>query len=108
VPPVLPSPSYTSAIPTCRRRDNLSRAVALASWGLYSEKVAGEVGFYATEPDGSEGYALLGHFGDELLRAARLVVDTGLHAMGWTREEAIEYMRVRGLYDRDVISSAMQ
>ena len=45
-----------------------------------------------TEPDGSEGSDLLGHFGDELMRAARLVVDTGLHHLGWSRQQAIEYM----------------
>merc|ERR1711972_1099492 len=38
------------------------------------------------------GYDLLGHFGDELMRAARLVVDTGLHYYGWSREQAMEYM----------------
>lgn len=61
-------------------------------WALYTEKLARELGFYATEADGSEGYDLLGHFGDELMRAARLVVDTGLHYYGWSRQKAIEYM----------------
>lgn len=61
-------------------------------WALYTERLAREVGFFATEPDGSEGYDLLGHFGDELMRAARLVVDTGLHYHGWSREQAMEYM----------------
>jgi len=61
-------------------------------WALYTEKLARELKFYATEADGSEGYDLLGHFGDELMRAARLVVDTGLHYHEWTRQEAIEYM----------------
>ena len=45
-------------------------------WALYTEKLAREFGFFKTEPDGSEGYDLLGHFGDELMRAARLAVDT--------------------------------
>jgi uncharacterized protein (DUF885 family) len=61
-------------------------------WALYTEKLAREFGFFATEQDGSEGYDLLGHFGDELMRAARLVVDTGLHYFGWSREQAILYM----------------
>ena len=61
-------------------------------WALYTEKLAREFGFFKTEPDGSEGYDLLGHFGDELMRAARLVVDTGLHHLGWSRQQAIEYM----------------
>ena len=61
-------------------------------WALYTEKLAREFGFFKTEPDGSEGYDLLGHFGDELMRAARLVIDTGLHHLGWSRQQAIEYM----------------
>ena len=61
-------------------------------WALYTEKLAREFGFFRTEADGSEGYDLLGHFGDELMRAARLVVDTGLHHLGWSREQAITYM----------------
>ena len=61
-------------------------------WALYTEKLAREFGFFKTEPDGSEGYDLLGHFGDELMRAARLVVDTGLHHLGWSRQQAIENM----------------
>ena len=61
-------------------------------WALYTERLARELGFFQTESDGSEGYDLLGHFGDELMRAARLVVDTGLHYYGWSRQQAIEYM----------------
>ena len=61
-------------------------------WALYTERLARELNFFATEPDGTEGYDLLGHYGDELMRAARLVVDTGLHYYGWSREQAIEYM----------------
>ena len=61
-------------------------------WALYTEKLAREFSFFATEPDGSEGYDLLGHYGDELMRAARLVVDTGLHHLGWSRARAMEYM----------------
>lgn len=61
-------------------------------WALYTERLARELGFFQTEPDGSEGYDLLGHFGDELMRAARLVVDTGLHYYGWSREQAMAYM----------------
>ena len=61
-------------------------------WALYTEKLAREFGFFQTEPDGSEGYDLLGHFGDELMRAARLVVDTGLHHLGWSRQQAIDNM----------------
>lgn len=56
-------------------------------WALYAEKVAAEMGMYADDPLGD-----LGRLQSELFRAARLVVDTGLHHLEWSREEAIDYM----------------
>ena len=56
-------------------------------WGLYSEQVADELGMYEDDPLGKIGY-----LGSYAFRASRLVVDTGLHAMGWSREKAIDYM----------------
>jgi uncharacterized protein (DUF885 family) len=55
-------------------------------WALYAERLAAESGWYEGDPEG-----LLGQLDDELFRARRLVVDTGLHAMGWTRQQAIDY-----------------
>jgi hypothetical protein len=55
-------------------------------WALYAERLAAEEGWYAGDPEG-----LLGQLDAELFRARRLVVDTGLHALRWTRQQAIDY-----------------
>ena len=55
-------------------------------WALYSERLAAESGWYENDPEG-----LLGQMDAELFRARRLVVDTGLHAKRWTRQQAIDY-----------------
>jgi len=57
-------------------------------WGLYAEYLAKEMGLYAGDP-----YGDLGRLRSELLRAARLVADTGIHAKRWSREEAIAYLQ---------------
>jgi uncharacterized protein (DUF885 family) len=55
-------------------------------WGLYTEQVADELGLY------SDDYARLGMLSFQALRACRLVVDTGMHSQGWTRQRAAEFM----------------
>ena len=57
-------------------------------WALYVERLADEMGLY------SDAIAKIGLYANESLRASRLVVDTGLHAFHWTRQQAIDYMRL--------------
>ena len=56
-------------------------------WALYAEQLCEEMGLYETDPLGH-----LGRLQAAIFRAARCVVDTGLHTQGWSREKAIDYM----------------
>jgi uncharacterized protein (DUF885 family) len=58
----------------------------IEGWGLYSERLGLEVGFYQTP------YSNMGRLSYEMWRACRLVVDTGMHAKGWNRQQSIDYM----------------
>ena len=77
-------------------------------WGLYTERLADEMGLYSTPMD------RMGMLAADSMRACRLVVDTGMHALGWSRQRAIEYMganspqresHVRAEIDRYVVSA---
>src|SRR6185312_2204361 len=67
-------------------------------WALYAEHLASDIGLYKNDP-----YGDLGRLQAELFRAARLVVDTGMHAKHWSREQAIQYMQsTTGMANSDV------
>jgi len=68
-------------------------------WALYAEQLGKEVGFY--QDPGSD----YGRLRSELFRAVRLVVDTGIHDMGWSRDQVVEYMRNSHAVDEPTIQS---
>ena len=73
-----------TGLPALQRQRSL--AVFSEGWGLYAEQLAEEAGLY------TDDRGLLGSVSTSLMRAARLVVDTGIHAYGWSRERALEFM----------------
>lgn len=72
-------------------------------WALYAEKLAREHGFYRDDP-----YGELGYLDSELFRAVRLVVDTGIHAKRWTREQAIAYMEAHTAQAHESVVSEVE
>jgi uncharacterized protein (DUF885 family) len=81
------------------RQQTLYSAYA-EGWALYAERLASEIGMYKDDPFGD-----LGRLESEMFRAARLVVDTGLHAKGWTREQAVAYMvSTTGMNESEVVT----
>lgn len=74
-----------TGLPTVRK---LSLFTAYSEgWGLYAERLADEMGLY------SDDLARLGMLSEDAVRAARLVVDTGLHAKGWSRQQVVDFLR---------------
>jgi uncharacterized protein (DUF885 family) len=71
-------------VPAFRR--HLANSAYSEGWGLYSERLSDEMGLYSGPID------RMGMYSADSLRACRLVVDTGLHALGWSRRQAVDYM----------------
>ena len=66
-------------------RKHTSYTAFVEGWGLYAESLGDEMGMY------KDPYTKYGALTYEMWRAIRLVVDTGIHSMGWTRQQAIDY-----------------
>ena len=67
---------------------------------MYAERLASELGWYKDDVPSD-----LGRLNGELFRAKRLVVDTGIHAKGWSREQVVEFFRKSGAVDEPTIQS---
>ena len=84
-------------IPTFRRHGAVKYTACVEGWALYCETLGIEMGLYTTPHE---------HYGRlemEMWRAVRLVVDTGIHAQGWSREQAVAYMAERLTLSRETI-----
>ena len=81
------------------RRHGLGFNAYTEGWALYAEQLGKEVGFYQ---DPVSDY---GRLSSELFRSVRLVVDTGIHAKGWTRDQVVEFFRKSGAVDEPTIQS---
>jgi uncharacterized protein (DUF885 family) len=81
------------------RQHGLGFTAYTEGWGLYAEQLGKEVGFYQ---DPVSDY---GRLSSELFRAVRLVVDTGIHSKGWTRDQVVEFFRKSGAVDEPTIQT---
>ena len=80
-------------------RQHVSNSGYIEGWALYAEQLGKEVGFYQ---DPVSDY---GRLASELFRAVRLVVDTGIHSKGWTREQVVDFFRQSGAVDEPTLQA---
>jgi len=81
------------------RRGSFGYTAFTEGWALYAETLGNEIGLY------DDPYSRFGHLQWQAFRAARLVVDTGIHALGWRRQQAIDFMTERTGVDRGFVSA---
>lgn len=81
------------------RQHGLGFTAYIEGWALYAEQLGKEVGFYQ---DPVSDY---GRLSSELFRAVRLVVDTGIHSKGWSREQVVDFFRKSGAVDEPTIQT---
>jgi uncharacterized protein (DUF885 family) len=86
-----------TTLPNFRRHGGNSGYIE--GWALYAEKLGKEIGFYQ---DPVSDY---GRLSSELFRAVRLVVDTGIHSKGWSRDQVVDFMRKSGAVDEPTIQA---
>ena len=83
-------------VPEWRKYDDYTAFVE--GWGLYAESLGEEMGFY------KDPYSKFGQLTYEMWRAVRLVVDTGMHSLGWTRQQAIDFFKANaGKAEHDIV-----
>lgn len=81
------------------RRGSFGYTAFTEGWALYAETLGNEIGLY------DDPYSRYGHLQWQAFRAARLVVDTGIHALGWSRQQAIDFMAERTGVNRGFVTS---
>jgi uncharacterized protein (DUF885 family) len=86
-----------AGLPAFRR--HLGPTAFFEGWGLYTERLSDEMGLYSADLD------LFGILSFDAWRACRLVLDTGMHALGWTRDQAIDYMVAHTALGRNNIAN---
>ncbi len=85
------------ALPPYRQQENYTAYTE--GWALYAERLGEEVGFYQNP------YSFYGHLQDDMLRAIRLVVDTGFHYKHWSRQQVVDFFHVHSAIDEPEVQS---
>jgi len=75
----------------------MTGAAFVEGWGLYSERLADELGLYRNQPE------RLGMLDAQAWRASRLIVDSGMHGLGWSRQQSIDWLLKTGLSNTDAV-----